>query len=80
MGLWFCGFYVQEHPNAQPEVVLVLKRLRRQGHGLKSHQTDWEKPGIKPGTPGFKSALFIFFNDLLVLHSASGSKRPPIRF
>ena len=23
-----------------------LKRLRRRGNGLKSHPTDWEKPGI----------------------------------
>ena len=33
--LWF---YVQEHPNAQPAVVLVLKRLRRQDHGLVSSE------------------------------------------
>ena len=25
-------------------MVLVLKRLRRRGNGLKSHPTDWEKP------------------------------------
>ena len=37
-------FYVQELPKAQPAVVLVLKRLRRRGNGLKSHPTDWEKP------------------------------------
>ena len=43
MLLWF---YVQELPKAQPAVVLVLKRLRRRGNGLKSHPTDWEKPGI----------------------------------
>ena len=42
----------QEFPKAQPAVVLVLKRLRRRGNGLKSHPTDWEKPGIKPATPG----------------------------
>ena len=46
--LWFCGvfrgFYVQDHPEAQPAVVQVLKSLRRRGHGLKSHPTDWEKP------------------------------------
>ena len=35
VGLWFCGSYVQEHPKAQPAVVMVLKRLRRQGHGFK---------------------------------------------
>ena len=37
MVLWF---YVQELPKAQPAVVLVLKRLRRRGNGLKSHPTD----------------------------------------
>ena len=36
--LWF---YIQELPKAQLEVVLVLKRLRRRGNGLKSHPTDW---------------------------------------
>ena len=51
MVLWF---YVQEHPKAQPAVVLVLKRLRRRGNGLKSHPTDWEKPGIEPATPGLQ--------------------------
>ena len=48
MGLCFLWFYVQELPKVQPAVVLVLKRLRRQGNGLKSHPTDWEKPGIEP--------------------------------
>ena len=42
MVLWF---YVQELPKAQPAIVLVLKRLRRRGNSLKSHPTDWEKPG-----------------------------------
>ena len=32
----------------------VLKRLRRRGNGLKSHPTDWEKPGIEPATPGLQ--------------------------
>ena len=45
VGLCFLWFYVQELPKAQPAVVLVLKRLRRRGNGLKSHPTDWEKPG-----------------------------------
>ena len=49
--LWF---YVQELPKAQLAVVLVLKRLRRRGNSLKSHQTDWEKPGIEPATPGLQ--------------------------
>ena len=39
-------FYVQELPKAQPAVVLVLKRLRRRDNSLKSHLTDWEKPGF----------------------------------
>ena len=54
VGLWFLWFYVQEHPKAQPAVVLVLKRLRRRGNGLKSHPTDWEKPGIESATPGLQ--------------------------
>ena len=37
--------------NAQPAVGLLLKRLKKRGHGFKSHPTDWEKPGIKPGAP-----------------------------
>ena len=32
----------------------VLKRIRRRANGLKSHPTDWEKPGIKPATPGLQ--------------------------
>ena len=59
MVLWF---YVQEHPKAQLAVVLVLKRLRRQGNGLKSHPTDWEKPGIKPAT---RAATFTEFGKRL---------------
>ena len=54
VGLCFLWFYVQELPKAQPAVVLVLKRLRRQGNGLKSHPTDWEKPGIEPATAGLQ--------------------------
>ena len=54
VGLCLRWFYVQELPKAQPAVVLVLKRLRRRGNGLKSHPTDWEKPGIKPATPGLQ--------------------------
>ena len=44
-----------ELPKAQLAVVLVLKRLRRRGNGLKSHPTDWEKPGIEPATPGLQA-------------------------
>ena len=38
---FFLWIYVQEHTKAQPAVVLVLKRLRRRGNGLKSHPTRW---------------------------------------
>ena len=54
VGLCFLWFYVQELPKAQPAVVLVLNGLRRRGNGLKSHPTDWEKPGIEPATPGLQ--------------------------
>ena len=47
VGFCFLWFYVQELPKAQPAVVLVLKCLRRWGNGLKTHPTDWEKPGIE---------------------------------
>ena len=53
VGLCFLWFFVQELPKAQLAVVLVLKRLRRRGNGLKSHPTDW-KPGIEPATPGLQ--------------------------
>ena len=35
VGLLMCSFYLREHPKAQPTVVLVLKHLKRQDHGLK---------------------------------------------
>ena len=54
VGLCFLWFFVQELPKSQPAVVLVLKRLRRRGNGLKSHPTDWEKQGIEPATPGLQ--------------------------
>ena len=31
-----------------------FKASQRTGHGSKSHPTDWEKPGIKPATPGLQ--------------------------
>ena len=45
---------MQELPKAKPAVVLVFKGLRRRGNGLKSHPTDWEKPGTEPATPGLQ--------------------------
>ena len=47
VGLCFLWFYVQELPKTQPAVVLVLKRLRRRGNGLKSHLIDWENLSIQ---------------------------------
>ena len=44
---------------AQSAVVLILKRLGKQGHGFKSHPTDWEKPGIEPrGAPGLQGTCY----------------------
>ena len=57
VGLCFLWFYVQELPKAQPAVVLVLKCLSRRGNGLKSHPTDWEKPGIDPAIPGLQDIV-----------------------
>ena len=54
VGLCFLWFFVQELLKAQPAVVLVLKRLRRRGNGLKSHPTDWEKPRIELATLGLQ--------------------------
>ena len=59
--VFFLWFYVQELPKAQLAVVLVLKRLRRRVHGLKSHPTDWEKPGIEPATPGLQGIALIHY-------------------
>ena len=48
-------FYVQEHPKAQPAVVLIfLKRLRSGGPALKSYPTYWKKPSIELGIPGLQ--------------------------
>ena len=60
----FMLFVVQELPKAQPAVVLVLKRLRRRGNGLKSHPTDWEKPRIlcnhiSVDTSSYKVGIYI---------------------
>ena len=50
----FGSVYVQELSKAQKAVVLVLKRLKRRGNGLKSHPTEWEKPGMEPATRGLQ--------------------------
>ena len=43
----------------------ILKRLRKRGHGFKSHLTDWEKPGIKPGAPGIQGICYRSSNSLV---------------
>ena len=45
--VWFV-FLCAGAPEGSLAVVLVLKHLRRRGHSLKSHPTDWEKLGIEP--------------------------------
>ena len=35
-------------------VAATAKVICRQGHGLKSHPTDWRSPGSKSGPPGYK--------------------------
>ena len=54
----FIVFYVQEHPNAQPAVVLVLKHFRRQGHGFKSHPTDLESQESNSGLLGTRRVTY----------------------
>ena len=61
----FLWFYVQELPKAQPAVVLVLKRLRRRGNGLKSYPTDWERPALEPATLGLQDIMFIPYTEAL---------------
>ena len=46
-------FFVVLCPGTQPAVVLT-------GNGLKSHPTDWEKPGNEPATPGLHGSQFLF--------------------
>ena len=46
-------------PGGSPAEVLVLKRLRKPGNDLKSHPTDWEKPGIKPAAPSWPCQIFM---------------------
>ena len=60
VGLWFCGIYVQEHPKAQPAVVLVLKRLRRQGPRLKVSSDRLGEAGNRTCDPWFTCLLTIF--------------------
>ena len=62
--LWFCVFMSRSTRWLNQQWFLVLKRLRRWGHSLKSHPTDQEKPRIDPATPG------------LYLYSTQATNRP----
>ena len=62
-------------PEGSPAVVLVLKRLRRWGHDLKSHPTDWEKPGIEPATPGLKRHMFIPYTTAASIYCHFGKEQ-----
>ena len=52
-------------------MVLILKRLRKRRHGLKSQPTDWEKPGIKPGPLAYKTYA-IGYVILLAIKASTG--------
>ena len=34
-----------------------FKASQKTGNGLKSHPTDWKKPGIEPATPGLQDIV-----------------------
>ena len=50
VGLWFCGRSTEGSTNSGSG----FKASQKTGYGLKSHPTDWEKPGIEPATPGLQ--------------------------
>ena len=58
LGLWFMWFYVREQVKAQLAGVLVLKYLRRWGHSLKTHPTDWESRGSNLGPLGTRRVTY----------------------
>ena len=58
MVLWF---YVQEHPKAQPAVILVLKRLRRLESRLKVSSDRLGEAGIRTCDPWFTRHRFILY-------------------
>ena len=54
VGLCFLWFFVQELPEGSTGSGSGFKASQKTGNGLKSHPTDWEKPGIKIATPGLQ--------------------------
>ena len=50
--------YVQVHPKAQPEVVLVFMHQRRLAYSLKSHTTGWESRKSNSGPLGTRRVTY----------------------
>ena len=40
-----------------------FKASQKTGHRLKSHPTDWKKPGIEPATPGLQGIALIHYTN-----------------
>ena len=53
---WFMLYVVQcpGTPEGSTSSGSGFKASQKTGNGLKSHPTDWEKPGIEPATPGLQ--------------------------
>ena len=45
-----------------------FKASQKMGHNLKSHSTDWEKPGIEPTTPGLQDIGLTPTSRRLIIH------------
>ena len=50
---WVYGFVVGA-PEGSTDSGSGFKASQKTGYGLKSHPTDWEKPGIEPAIPGLQ--------------------------
>ena len=65
---WVYAFCVSMPRNSRRlnrQWFLFSKRLRRRSNGLKSHPTDWEKPGIEPAIPGLQDIGLSLHNDIM---------------
>ena len=53
---WIYGFVVvcPGTPKGSTGSCSGFKASQKTGNSLKSHPTDWEKPGIEPATPGLQ--------------------------
>ena len=51
--LWFCGS-MSRNTQGSTGSCSGFKASQKTGNSLKSHQTDWEKPGIEPANPGLQ--------------------------